>query len=307
MATLLLVSGVPAWVGELRRHMPELEVRHYPAAGDKADIDYALVWMPEIGLLGSLPNLNVIFSLAAGVDHILRDPGLPATVPIVRMSDPYQCSMMSEYAVMAVLYFHRSMHEYRLDQVREIWQQRAVTYTPDFAVGILGLGDIGRAIAAKLKLFGFQVHGWSRTPKQIDGITCYAGRDGLMTMLPRCSYLICVLPVTAETRGVIDARVLAALPKGACVVNIGRGAHVVDDALLAALDGGHIGGAFLDVFNGEPLPKGHPYWRHPKVVVTPHMAGELLPPTAAKAVVANIRRHLAGEKLLHVYERARGY
>lgn len=307
MSTLLLVSGDKSWPGALRAAMPELEVRHFPEIGDRASIDYALVWMPELGLLARLPRLKVIFSIAAGVDHILRDPDLPPGVPIVRMSDPYQASMMAEYATMAVLHYHRFLDDCLRDQARATWTPRKVLYTPETTVGILGLGDIGQEIARTLLGFGFQVRGWTRTPRTLAGVTCHHGADGLAEMLPHCQHLICVLPITPATRGLIDARLLAALPRGASVINLGRGAHLVEDDLLAALDSGHIRGAFLDVFAKEPLPPDHPFWRHPRVVVTPHMGGELLPRTAAASVVANIRRHQAGEPLTHVYDRGRGY
>lgn len=307
MPTLLLISSQQPWPVELNRHMPELTVRRFPDVGDPALIDYALVWMPDPGLLKTLPNLKVIFSIAAGVDHILRDPDLPEGIPIVRMSDPYQAAMMSEYAVMAVLWFHRGMHDLQRAQQAARWTEPPVAYTPDFAVGILGLGDIGRDIAARLGAFGFRIHGWTRTPHHIEGITCHHGPDGLAAMLPQCRYLVNVLPSTAVTRGLLDARRLGAMLRGAFLVNLGRGVHVVDDDLLAALDSGHIAGAFLDVFAQEPLPGMHAYWRHPNVTVTPHMAGELLPRTAAKSVTTAIRRHLAGEALSHVYDSSRGY
>ncbi|MCC7045965.1 MAG: glyoxylate/hydroxypyruvate reductase A [Alphaproteobacteria bacterium] len=307
MPTLLLISSQQPWPVELNRHMPELTVRRFPDIGDPASIDYALVWMPDPGLLKTLPNLKAIFSIAAGVDHILRDPDLPKGIPIVRMSDPYQAAMMSEYAIMAVRWFHRGMHDLRRAQQEARWTEPPVAYTPDFAVGVLGLGDIGREIAARLRTFGFQVHGWTRTPRRIEDIVCHHGPDGLMAMLPKCRYVVNVLPATATTRGLLDARRFAAMPRGAFLVNLGRGMHVVDDDLLAALDRRHLAGAFLDVFVQEPLPGTHPYWRHPNVTVTPHMAGELLPRTAAKSVAAAIKQHMAGEALGHVFESSRGY
>lgn len=307
MTVVLVVSSDNRWPVELRRHMPELEVRSFPDIGDTAAIDYALVWMPKIGLLKDLPNLKVIFSIAAGVDHVLRDPDLPKGIPIVRMHDPYQAAMMSEYAAMAVLWFHRGMPGHQHAQQSENWREPPVAYTPDFAIGVLGLGDIGRDIAARLLSFGFQIHGWSRTPRSIDGVTCHHGQDGLSEVLRLSRYVINVLPSTPATRGLLDAKHLAMMPRGGFLVNLGRGMHVVDEDLLAALDSGQLDGAFLDVFAQEPLASGHPYWRHPKVIVTPHMAGELLPRSAAKSVVAGLQRHMAGESLSHVFDPLRGY
>lgn len=310
MTTMLFQSSVDKperWVPELQRQMPELELRIWPDVGDVTAVDYALVFEPPEGMLAGLPNLKVIFSLAAGVDHILRDPSVPPEIPVVRMVDDNLRAMMTEYATLAVLYYHRYLPEYFAQQAEKVWETIWPAYTPDTAVGVLGLGAIGRDVAGRLAAFGFQVHGWSRTEKSVEGITCHWGDEGLRAMLGRSKYLVCVLPLTAETRGIINAQALAALPPGACVVNIGRGGHVVDNDLLAALDSGHLRGAFLDVFRTEPLPPEHRYWSHPKVRMTPHNAGEIVPRSAAKRVIENLRRHLAGEPLPNRLERGRGY
>ena len=310
MPTLLYSSPddpIDLWVPEVQRQLPDFEVRVYPEVGDVADIEYALVWKPAPGLLASLPNLKVILSMAAGVDHILADPKLPTGIPIVRMIDGYLRDMMSEYAIYGVLHFHRDMPAYLAEQPQQVWNRRWPLYTPETGVAVLGLGAIGRDVAEKFKALGFQVHGWSRTPKALQGIACHHGEAGLFEMLPKCQYLVCVLPLTGETQGIVNAKTLAALPEGAVVVNLGRGGHVVDEDLLAALDSGHIGGAFLDVFNTEPLPEGHAYWRHPRVFMTPHIAGELVPKSCAKSIAENVRRHLAGEPMLGVLDLERGY
>lgn len=309
MPTLLFSSPedpVDLWVPGLRAAMPDVEVRAAPDCGDLAEIDYALVWKPVPGFLASLPNLRLIMSIAAGVDHILADPALPE-LPIVRMSDAYLTAMMAEYAVLGVLHFHRYMPEYQAEQGQAVWHRRWPRYTPESIVGVLGLGAIGAEVARKLAALEFPVHGWSRTAKTLPGITCHHGEDGLAALLAQSQYLVCVLPLTGETRGIINAKSLAALPQGAAVINLARGGHVVDDDLLAALESGHISGAFLDVFNEEPLPPAHPYWRHPKVVMTPHVAGEIVPRSAAKAVAETIRRDQAGEPLLNLYKRDVGY
>jgi glyoxylate/hydroxypyruvate reductase A len=309
--TVLLFSSPedPAelWVPALQAALPDVEVRVAPEIGDPAEIDYALVWKPAPGFLASLPNLKVIFSIAAGVDHILSDPDRPKQLPVVRMVDDYLKDMMSEYAILGVLHFHRYMPKYQAQQRARKWDRGWPLYTPETQVGVLGLGEIGAHVARRLAGLGFQAHGWSRTPKQVDGIACHHGETGLFEMLPGCQYLVGVLPLTAQTRGIFNAKTLAALPKGAVVVNLGRGGHVVDDDLLAALDSGQIGGAFLDVFNTEPLPEGHPYWTHPRVAVTPHVAGELVPKSCARSVARNVRRHQAGEPLLYVVDLDRGY
>jgi len=310
MTTLLFQSPedpVDLWTEALRDYMPELDLRVYPDIGDPADIDYALVYKPPPGLLATLPNLRVILSIAAGCDHILADPDRPVHLPIVRMVDDNLRDMMSEYAIYAVLHFHRDFDDYRRDQPNGVWDRRWPVYTPESAVGVLGTGAIGRDVAAKFRALGFPVHGWSRSPKQIDGVTTHHGDAGLMQMLGQVRYLVCVLPLTDATRGIINAKTLSAMPPQSYVVNIGRGGHVVDDDLLSALASGQISGAFLDVFNTEPLPPEHPYWSHPNVWTTPHIAGELVPRSCARSVVRNIRRHLAGEPLENLLDLDAGY
>ena len=296
------------WKAELEKALAaDVAVRLYPDIGDPAEIDYILCWKPKPGLLGSLPNLKLILSLAAGFDHVLQAPDRPVDVPIVRIIDDYLSAMMAEYVVHAVLDFHRAMPRYRAQQRARDWNRGWPHYTPDIHVGVLGLGAIGTDVARKLAGLGFRVHGWSRTPKTIDGIACHSGESGLAEMLPQCHHLVCVLPLTDATRGIIDRKTLAALPKGAHVVNIGRGGHVVDADLLAALESGHIARATLDVFNEEPLPRHHPYWRNPKVVVTPHIAGEIVPRSCAVSIARSIECQRRGEPVPGVANLERGY
>ncbi|MBT4487573.1 MAG: glyoxylate/hydroxypyruvate reductase A, partial [Rhodospirillaceae bacterium] len=240
-------------------------------------------------------------------DHILADPDLPPDLPIVRMVDDYLAAMMAEYAIYGVLHFHRDMHYYRQEQLASRWSRGWPLYTPDTAVGILGLGAIGGDCAAKLGALGFQVHGWSRGPKTMAGVSCHHGAEGLLEMAAQCRYLVCVLPLTDETRGIINGDLVSAMPRGGYVINIARGGHQVDEDLLAALDSGQLGGVFLDVFNEEPLPSIHPLWLHDKVWMTPHVAGELMPRSCAKSVAANIRRIEAGEPVPDLFDKTRGY
>lgn len=295
------------WVPELQRNLPELDFAIAPEIGDRAAIEYAIVWKPPAGLLASLPNLKLTFSIGAGIDHVLADPQRPVAVPIVRMVDPYLRDMMCEYAILGVLHFHRFMPEYQADQRSQGWQRRWPRYTPETTVGVLGLGEIGAKVAERLAAIGFRVRGWSRGEKPLPGIECFHGRGQLSRMLSACDYLVCVLPLTAETRGILDGAAFAALPRGAVLVSIGRGGHVVEADLLAALDSGQVGGAFLDVYANEPPPKEHRFWRHPRVVMTPHIAGEIVPKSCAKVVAANVHRHLAGQPIPHVVDLARGY
>ena len=310
MATILMASHqdpVDLWREALAQEMPELDFRAYPDVGDRDEIDYALVYWPPHGLIASLPNVKAVLSIAAGCDHILADPELPPHLPIVRMVDDYLAAMMAEYAIYGVLHFHRNMHFYRQEQLRSHWNRSWPLYTPETTVGILGLGAIGGDCARKLGALGFQVHGWSRSEKSMPGVTCHQDVDGLLAMAAQCSYLVCVLPLTTKTRGIINKDLINAMPKGGIIINIARGGHQVDEDILYALDSGQLGGVFLDVFNEEPLPSDHPYWLHDKVWITPHVAGELMPRSCAKSVAANIRRIEANEPVPDLFDKIRGY
>ncbi|MEQ9643176.1 MAG: glyoxylate/hydroxypyruvate reductase A [Alphaproteobacteria bacterium] len=311
MPTLLFYSQddpVDLWVPELRKRLPrDVKVVVHPDIGDPAEIDYALVWKPPAGMIAGLPNCKVIFSIAAGIDHILADPERPTALPIVRMVDPALRDMMSEHAMLGVLYFHRFLGHYLENQPKGIWDRKWARHTPDHHVAVLGLGHIGAEVARKFAVYGFQVHGWSRSEKRIPGVECRTGDKGLTDVLSRANYVVNVLPLTDETRTILSATTFELMPKGAVIVNLGRGGHVAEDDLIPALDSGQLGGAFLDVFETEPLPKDHPFWRHPKIVVTPHVAGELLPQSCAQVLASNVRKHIAGETIPHIVDLERGY
>ena len=296
------------WREGLARHIPDLDFRNWPdAIGDPADIDFALVWAPRKGELKRYPNLKGIFSLGAGVDHLLRDSDLPEGVPIVRLIDEGLTQGMTEYVVHWVLHAHREFSFYADRQRHRDWNKRPMAVATDRRVGILGLGELGRAAAAPLVGLGFCVAGWSRTAKRVDGVEGFHGADGLAPFLARTEILVCLLPLTPETAGVIDAGAIATLPKGAVVINAARGGHVVDGDLIAGLDSGHLDGAVLDVFHTEPLPTDHPFWTHPKVIVTPHVASITNTTSATRNVAANMKRLLAGERPAEVVDLGRGY
>jgi glyoxylate/hydroxypyruvate reductase A len=296
-----------AWRAMLAEGLPDLDVRVWPEAGDLSEIEYALAWKPEPGLLARFPNLKLIQSLGMGVDHIFVDPDLPAGVPVARLVDPDMVRQMGEYVIFAALRHHRRMDEYDANQRAGLWRQAGLRDTPLVRAGVLGLGAIGSDTSMKLAALGFQVAGWSRTPKSLEGIESFHGDDGFAAFLQRTDILVCLLPLTPETLGILDAAAFAALPKGAYVINLARGGHVVEDDLLAAIDRGHIAGATLDVFQTEPLPDGHPFWAHPKIHVTPHIAGLTNPRTSAAQVIENIRRVRSGEAPLNLVDAARGY
>lgn len=295
------------WRRLLGRLMPQHEIRFWQDIGDKAAIDYALVWQPEPGLLAALPNLKLIVGLGAGVDHLLLDPALPKGVPIVRLVDPYMTDAMSEYVVLQVLRLHRQDLDYLAQQRAGIWEEREQKNAAERPVGILGFGTLGQDAGRKLKALGFEVAGWSRGPKKIAGFATYAGPAGLDALLARSEILVCLLPLTAETAGILNATSFARLPRGAGLVNAGRGGHLVEEDLIPALDRGQLSGAVLDVVRAEPLLPGHPFWRHPRIILTPHVAAETHPPTAAPIVCEAIRRFEAGLPLDNLVDLARGY
>ena len=301
------VDSAARWRAQLTRLTQELEVRVWPEIGDPAAIDYALVWRPEPGFLASLPNLKLILSLGAGVDHLLGDPRLPLHLPIVRLVDPHMTDAMSEYVVLQVLRLHRRDLDYRNQQGAGVWRELDQQNAGQRRVGILGLGELGQDAAKKLKALGFDVAGWSRSEKAVEGVRSYAGAAGLAPLLGRSEIIVCLLPLTAETEGILNKRTLALLPKGAALVNAARGAQLVEEDLLAALASGQISAAVLDVFREEPLPVDHPFWHHPRVVVTPHIAAFTNPATASPIILDNIRRFEEGRPLLNRVDPARGY
>ena len=301
------VDSAARWRAQLTRLTRQLDIRVWPEIGNPAEIDYALVWRPEPGFLASLPNLKLILSLGAGVDHLLGDPQLPQHLPIVRLVDPHMTAAMSEYVVLQVLRLHRRDLEYRTQQQAVVWRELDQQNAVERRVGILGLGELGRDAAKKLRALGFDVAGWSRGERTVPGVASYAGANGLPQLLGRSEILACLLPLTAETEGILNGSTLALLPKGAALVNAARGAHLVEEDLLAALASGQISAAVLDVFREEPLPAGHPFWRHPRVILTPHVAAFTNPATAAPIILDNIRRFEEGRPLLNRIDPARGY
>jgi glyoxylate/hydroxypyruvate reductase A len=308
MALLFRSSSDSAsrWKAALAQALPGLEMRVWPEIGDAAQIEYALVWKPQPGMLATLPNLKLVLSLGAGVDHIFLDPDLP-DVPVVRLVDPHMASAMSEYIVAQVMRLHRQDIAYMAQQRRGEWKELFQPNAAERRVSFLGLGVLASDAARKLAALGFDVAGWSRTEKRIAGIASFHGERGLEALLERTDILVCLLPLTPETEGILSARLFARLPRGAAVLNAGRGAHLVEEDLIPALDNGQLSAAVLDVFRTEPLPPDHPFWRHERIVVTPHVAAATNPGTAALVVADNIRRLREGRPLLNVVDRERKY
>ena len=295
------------WRSALTRALPGIEFRVWPALGRAEEIDYALVWKPPPGMLASLPRLKAVLSLGAGVDHIFCDPQLPHGVPITRMLDAGLAVQMSEYALYGVLHFHRRMDRYAEQQRSGEWRQLPAVPPQQRTIGVLGLGVLGLDFARKAAALGFRVLGWSRSPHAIAGVETFHGPAGFEPFLARSEGLVNFLPLTRETEGILNARSFARMPRGAFLINIARGAHLVEPDLLAALDSGQLGGAMLDVFAREPLSADHPFWHHPRILVTPHIAGLAIAELMVEQVVDNIRRIERGQAPLGLVDPQRGY
>jgi glyoxylate/hydroxypyruvate reductase A len=313
-AILLAVTGMDplAWRARFRALAPERDVRMWPdGAGDLADVAYACAWKAPPGLLARCPNLKVIFSLGAGVDHLLGDPTLPA-LPIVRIVDPDLTQRMTEYVVLHVLMHHRRQRLYDAQQRARQWRDHDQPAAREVTVGVMGLGVLGRSAAEALRHLGFRVAGYSRTPKTLPGIETYYGDEGLDPFLARTEILVCLLPHTPATEGLLNLSLFRRLKRdgalgGAFLINAGRGAVQVDADILRALDEGTLAGATLDVFPTEPLPADSPLWSHPRVTITPHNAATSDPRALAANVLGQIARFERGEPLENVVDRARGY
>jgi len=310
MAILLSTKAhtMQDWKAALLAVDPSLEIRLFPDAGDPAEIEAAVVWTAhDMMELRRYSNLKLIVSMGAGVDHLLRAPGPPPGIPVARLKDVLLTSAMAEWVLLNVLRFHRQDPEYRALQRRKEWLELSAPSTSERRIGILGIGELGSASARVLTSLGFPVMGWSRSAKTLAGVQTFHGADGLMAMAAKTDILICLLPLTPETRGVLNTKLLSALPRGAYVINGARGGHMVAEDMLAALDSGHIAGAALDVFEPEPLPPESPFWSHPKVFLTPHAASITIPSSVAPQVVENIHNMRASRPLINLVDFSLGY
>ena len=301
------VEDPAPWRVALGAAFPGMPFRVWPDPGAREAVRYVLAWRPPAGSLAGLPNLRAVLVLGAGVDSVLSDPALPAQVPVLRLVDAGFPAQMAEYAAYAVLRYQHRMAELEALQREARWQQLDPYFARDLPVGVMGLGVIGRVVAQRIAALGFQVAGWARSPKQIDGVELFIGPSRLQTFLARSRVVVNVLPLTPQTHNILDAGLFAAMPRGGYLVNIGRRGHLDESALIEALDAGQLEGAMLDVFREEPLPPTHPFWRHPKIVVTPHVAGPTIVSEVQAQVIDNIRRMERGEAPHGLVDRARGY
>ncbi len=314
MSLLLAITGwhVESWRERFAALLPELPIVTLGEPFDRRAVHYVASWKHPEGSLAGLPNLAAIFSLGAGVDHLFTDSRLPE-VPIARVIDPDLTTRMSEYFVMHCLMQLRQQRRYERQQREKSWEDdRNQPAAREVRVGIMGLGELGQDAARKLQVIGFDVAGWSRSPKAIEGLSTFAGEDGLTTFLARTDILVVLLPHTPETHGILNRPLLAGLARdgrlgGPALINAGRGKLQIEADILAALDAGELREAVLDVFETEPLPQDSPLWDHPAVTVTPHNAAMSAPETVADQIAAQIRRLEAGGELQNVVDPSRGY
>jgi glyoxylate/hydroxypyruvate reductase A len=300
------IGNIEAWLDTFAEQLPDLEVRVWPAAGAPADIEYLAFMHPDFDALPAFPNLKAMFSRSAGVEAFIDHPKLPK-VPLGKIEPPGGDPMMTEYVVMHVLRFHRDMPGYQMAQANREWRRTRIVRPEERRIGFLGYGMMAKAPALALKSLGFPVSAWVRSPREKEEVPIFHGRDRLEPFLSQTDIAICLLPLTHETDGILCARTFAMMPKGAMVINVGRGNHVVEADLIAALDSGQLSYAALDALSPEPLPPDNPLWAHPRVTVMPHVARR---PTVAQLVTeiaANIRSLERGGGLLQQIDMKTGY
>lgn len=295
-----------AWKDLFAREAPEIEFRLWPDMGEPADVRYLAAWEPPPGLVEDLPNLEVLFSVGAGVDQFDLSR-IPREVQVVRMIEPLLTQGMAEYVALATLAIHRNLIGYVAAQRERRWQAMELVPVAERRVSVMGLGTMGQAAIDALRPFGFQLAGWSRSVRSIEGVQCFAGPDSLDAFLERSDILLCLLPLTSETRGILCRKTFDRLPRGAGLINAARGAHLVEQDLLQALDEGQISTAILDVLAQEPPPDDHPFWNHPRILMTPHVASNTSIEFGGRALLNNVLRHERGEEMVGVVHREFGY
>lgn len=292
------------WLQGLAAALPGADISLWQPGAPQADC--AVVWAPPQQFLDEQPGLQALFNIGAGVDALLQ-LRLPPSVPVVRLEDAGMAVQMAEYVCHAVIRHFREFDRCEAAMRQGEWGYRRPRQRSDFAVGVLGLGVLGQRVAQALAQFEFPLNGWSRSPKVLDGVRCHSGAEGLNDFLAASRVLVNLLPLTPETENILNHGTLSRLQRGGCVINVARGAHLVDADLLALLDSGHLAGATLDVFRTEPLPPGHPFWQHPAITLTPHMSARTLRGETIAQIAGKVAALQRGEPLAGVVDRARGY
>lgn len=295
------------WIKALKALDPDLDIRIWPDDTPREDVELALTWAHPKGVLKAYPGLRCISSMGAGVDHLLSDPDLPRDVPLVRLKDKELVKDMAEFLLLSVLFYFRQFDLYQQAQSEGKWMPMPPLEKKDLPVGIMGMGQLGATAADSLKTSGFSVAGWKRTPASDGTIDLYIGDGQLQAFLARTRILICLLPLTDQTRDILNRDCFDRLPKGALLINAARGGHLNEKDLIDALDQGQLSGAILDVFKTEPLPAGHPFWSHPKIRITPHVSSQTKPSSVAPQVLENLRRLRQGLPLLNPVSLDNGY
>lgn len=307
IAVCLTNTKPEPWIASLQAELPGAKVYEWVPGAPPAD--YALVWTPPQQFIDEQPQLKVLFNAGAGVDALLR-MRLPPTMALVRLDDAGMSVQMAEYVVHALTRYFREFQAYDQAQAQTQWAYRKPRRRADFPVGILGLGILGKRVAEVIRQFEFPVNGWSRTHKQLDGVRCFFGEAGLPDFLAASRVLVCLLPLTPDTRDLMNLRTLSQLQSGGYVINVARGAHLVDEDLIALLDQGHLAGATLDVFRAEPLPPAHSFWQHPKITLTPHISARTLRDESVAQIakkIAALQRGEPLESLAGVVDPLKGY
>lgn len=295
------------WVKELKNHHPGLNLYVYPEDHDNEEVEFALTWNHPRGLFKNYPNLKVIASMGAGVDHITNDPGIPEGVKITRVVDEMLTEDMSDFVLSQVMNHIRGLHFYTKAQKEKKWDRFQYQRPKNTRVGIMGLGVLGNAVADKLFKNGFKVSAWTRTEKNCEEFTCYHGKDELEEFLENSEILVCLLPLTENTKNILNKDLFDMLPQGAYVINVARGQHLVEHDLLEMIDSGHLSGASLDVFREEPLPDDHPFWEHSKINITPHIASVTNPASVVPQIIENYERMKEEEPLKNKVALEKGY
>ena len=298
---------IELWKKALNAKNPDIKVYSYLEDHPVDEIEVAMVWKHPKGSLKPYKNLKYIASGGAGVDFIFEDPDLPKDIPITRVVDDMLASDMSEYVTGAVFSYLKNFNIHKINQIKRQWNPSGYHRIADYTVGILGLGTLGQAVAKDLVTFGFQTQGWSNSQKTIPKVKSFVGQQDLGAFLATTEILVCLLPLTPLTKGILNTTLFEKLPQGAYVINVARGGHLVDEDLINMIDKGHISGACLDVFHEEPLPESHPFWQHEKIHITPHCASVSDTESVVPQIIENYKRMKTGQELLHLVSFKSGY
>lgn len=307
---ILFVAGDPKperWTVPIKELLPEAEVHVWDSNGAAVDADYAIVWQPPAELFEREKKLKAVFNLGAGIDGLLAVPNLPAHLPVVRLEDAGMSVQMAEYVLHQLVEASRGMETYREQQRDGVWKIHRPIKRSEWPVGVMGLGHIGKRVARTLADLDYRVNGWARSEHSLDDVTTFAGADNLSDFLQSTRVLVNTLPLTDETRDILDYQHLSKLMPGAVIINVGRGEHLVENDLLKAIDDGHVARASLDVFREEPLPPGHPFWQRQEITITPHVSARTLRDATLEQITGKIRAHYNGQSITGIVDTSRGY